>query len=384
MNIALFSSAYYPHVGGVEELVRQLSHAYRDMGHNAIVVTNQWPPTLPSHENHEGIAIYRLPMRLPEGKWKQRLKYRLTQPSTERQMLTILCRHAIDLIHVQCVSANGHYALLAKQALNLPIIVTAQGERTMDAGKIYERSPFINQVLRDLLGQASTITACSQDTLADIEAFYGQPFGSRSSVVYNGVRLEDFAEQKPYMHPRPYILGIGRLVPQKGFDVLIDAFVQSNLRTHDLLLAGEGPERDALQAQIERCDLRSRVHLLGRADRSTAVALFQGCSWFVLPSRMEPQGIVNLEAMASGKAVIASRVGGVPEIVLDGETGILVPPGNVFALAETMSRLAADSDLRKRLGDQGQAKAQSFAWPVIAEKYLTLYQELLNRLLTFN
>ena len=374
MNIALFASAFYPHVGGVEEAVRQLAHAYRDMGHTAIVVTNQWPPTLPACEEYEGILVYRLPMRLPEGNWKQRLKYSLTQPGTERQMLDILRRHAIDLLHVQCVSVNGYYALLAHHALGLPLVVTAQGERTMDAGKLYERSSLINQVLRDLLAQAGAITACSQNTLDDIQSFYGQPFGERGRVIYNGIRLEDFAEHKPYMHPRPYVLGIGRLVPQKGFDILIDAFAQSGLDTYDLLLAGEGPERDTLQSHITSHGLQSRVTLLGRADRAQAVALFQGCAWFALPSRMEPQGIVNLEAMAAGKAVIASHVGGVPEIVLDGQTGLLVPPDDAHSLAQAMSRLAADPDLQRRLGAAGRYRAQSFAWPATAQQYLTLYQ----------
>ena len=376
MNIAIFASAFYPHVGGVEELVRQLAHAYRAAGHTAIVVTNQWPPTLSAHEEYEGIPIYRLPMRLPEGNWKQRIKYSLTQSGTVRQMLTILRHHAIDLLHVQCVSVNGYYALLAKQALSLPLVVTAQGERTIDAGKIYERSWYINQVLRHLLTQAGAITACSRDTLADIETFYRQPFGSRGSVVYNGIRLEDFAAGVPYAHKRPYVLGIGRLVPQKGFDILIDAFAQSPPETHDLLLAGEGRERDALQAQIEKYNLQSRIFLMGRADRPKAVAFFKGCDFFVLPSRQEPFGIVNLEAMAAGKAIIASRIGGVPEIVQDEENGLLVPAEDAAALAQALNRLASDPQMRQRLAQNGQSRIAKFTWAAIANHYLAIYQAI--------
>lgn len=376
MNIAIFASAFYPHIGGVEELVRQLCHAYYDAGHTAIVITNKWPPTLTAFEEYEGIPVYRLSMRMPEGNLKELIRNALTQRTTKRKLLTILEQHAVDLIHVQCVSVNGYYALLAKDMLKLPIMVTTQGERTMDAEKKYERSPLLNQVLRDLLTEAGAITACSGDTLADIETFYGQPFGSRAHVIHNGIRLEDFTCFKPHSHPRPYILGIGRLVPQKGFDVLIDAFAQANVKTHDLLLAGEGPERKNLEIQIEKSGLQSRIHLLGRADHITAVSLFQGCDWFVLPSRMEPQGIVNLEAMAAGKAVIASRVGGVPEIVLDNETGVLVPPADVNALSIAISHIAADVDFRQRLSAAGKARAQSFDWTSIAERYLRLYDEV--------
>ena len=360
MNVALFASAFHPHVGGVEELVRQIAHAYLAKGVGVIVVTNQWPQDLPSAEDFEGIPVYRLPMRAPEGPLKVQAKYYATFGKTRRELLNILQRHKVDLLHVQCVSINGYYAHLAHKALNLPLIVTAQGERTMDAGRIYEKSPFQNQILRTLLADAAHITACSSDTLTDIETFFGSPFGTRASVVYNGIRLADFDAPKPYPHPKPYLLGIGRHVPQKGFDLLLRAFADARLPGHDLLLAGDGPERPALAALASELGLEGRVTFIGRADRPTAVSLFQGCDFFVLPSRMEPQGIVNLEAMAAGKAVIASRVGGVPEIVLDNETGLLVPSGDVPALAAALTRLAADPALRQRSGDAGHARAQAF------------------------
>ena len=375
MNVALFASAFHPHVGGVEELVRQLAHAYRAKGVGAIVVTNQWPPTLPAEEEFEGIPLYRLPMRTPEGTLKARVKYHATSGATRRDMLGILRKHKSDLLHVQCVSVNGYYAHLAHEALGLPLIVTAQGERTMDATRVYERSSFLNQTLRTLLAEAAHVTACSRDTLCDIETFYGQPIGARANVVYNGIRLDDFADPTPYSHARPYLLGIGRHVPQKGFDVLLRAFAQATLPAHDLLLAGDGPERAGLEELSRSLGLTNRVRFLGRADRAAAVSLFHGCDFFVLPSRQEPQGIVNLEAMAAGKAVLAARVGGVPEIVQDGVTGLLVPGDDAPALAQAMTRLAADASLRQSLGAAGRERAQQFDWAAIAEQYLSLYAQ---------
>lgn len=377
MNVALFASAFHPHVGGVEELVRQLAHAYLAQGVGAIVVTNQWPPELPAAEDFEGIPVYRLPMRAPEGPLKVQAKYYATHGKVKREMLDILTRHKINLLHVQCVSINGYYAHLAHEALKLPLIVTAQGERTMDADRIYEKSPFLNQTLRTLLAEAAHITACSGDTLADIETFYRQSLGPRGSVIYNGIRLADFSDPMPYPHPKPYLLGIGRHVPQKGFDVLLRAFAEAHLPGHDLVLAGDGPERPALQALAQELHLGNRVTFVGRADRPTAVSLFQGCDFFVLPSRQEPQGIVNLEAMAAGKAVAASRVGGVPEIVLDNETGLLVPSDDVPALTAAITRLAADSALRQTLGSAGRIRAQAFDWSAIAAQYLEIYQSSL-------
>jgi glycosyltransferase involved in cell wall biosynthesis len=377
MKIALFASAFYPHVGGVEELVRQLAHAYRRAGDEAIVITNRWPRDLPDHEVYEGIDVYRLPMRIPEGSVKALTSYHLTHKSILQEIIRILQQHQTEMLHIQCVSTNGYYALLAKQHLGLPLVVTSQGERTMDAGRLYEHSKFMNTVLKQLLAEGEHVTACSANTLNDLATYRGEPFGARGEVVYNGIQLADFENVQPYSHPRPYILGIGRFVPQKGFDVLIEAYAKSGVESHDLLLAGEGDEREALASLAKSLKSDNKIHFVGRADRTTAVALFKGCSFFVLPSRHEPQGIVNLEAMASGKAVIASRVGGVPEIVLDGQTGILVPGEDSAELAKALLQLSEDSELREQLGTAGKARAQSFDWSAIAAQYQEIYRSVM-------
>lgn len=385
MTVAIFASAFYPHVGGVEELCRQLAHDYRRRGMDAIVVTNRWPMDLPAFESYEGIPVYRVTMRTPDGSAKNRAKHLLTHPLVRRRLYGILRRHAVGLLHVQCVSVNGYYALSAHRDLKLPLVVTAQGERTMDAGKLYERSAYMNGVLRSLLAEADAVTACSGDTLADIQGYFGKPLGDRASVVYNGIQLTDFGGVMPDRpHERPYVLGIGRLVPQKGFDVLIRAYAEAQragdaLAGQDLVLAGEGPERAALESAARAAGVEGRVRFFGRADRPAAVALFRHCELFVLPSRLEPMGIVNLEAMASGKAVVASRVGGVPELVADGETGVLVPPEDPAAMAGAIVKLINDADLRTRLGAAGRARAELFGWPAIADEYLAIYNQVLDR-----
>ena len=379
MNVALFASAFYPGLGGVEELVRQLAHIYPGKGAQPIVITNRWPRTLPAYEEYEGIPLYRIAMRVPEGGIKARVNYALTHPAIQRSLRRILTARKIELLHVQCVSSNGYYALLAKQELSLPLVVTTQGERTMDATGLYRRSAFMNRILRQLLVEADHITACSRHTLDDMEHYFGKPFGERADVIYNGIETRDFLQGEPYAHPRPYVLGIGRMVAQKGFDSLIRAFARADMPGYDLLLAGDGEERPALQAFTTSLGLNTRVHFTGRADRATTVALFKGCAFFALPSRQEPFGIVNLEAMAAGKAIVATRVGGVPEVVQEGSTGLLVPPDDPDALAAALTRLATDSALRCRLAESGRERAQQFTWSAIAEQYLEVYRDALHR-----
>jgi glycogen(starch) synthase len=378
MRIAIFSSSFAPHLGGVEELVRQLAHHYRQAGHEPVVVTNRWPQSLPAQETHEGIPVYRYPFRIPEGPLRARARYLASVRSVRNAIAMTLRAHDVEIVHVQCVSSNGLYAKLAARELGLPLIVTAQGERTMDADRIYERSPFMNGLLRNLLATGTHITACSRDTLEDLERFAGSSFGARATVIYNGINAAEFAASGlAHDHPRPYVFAIGRWVPQKGFDVLLRAFAEAAEHPwfeHDLLLAGEGEQRQALETLVRDLGLRDRVHLLGRADRPTAVRLFKGCSFVVLPSRHEPFGIVNVEAMAAGKALIATRVGGVAEFVTDGRNGILIQPDDPQALGAAMMRLAGDPALRERLAADGLSTASRFDWARITDEYLAVYE----------
>ena len=379
MNIAIFASAFYPHFGGVEELVRQLALAYKAQGDTVIIITNRWPRDLPEYEEYDGLPVYRITMRTPEGALKRRLTYQFTHTGIERGVVDILRKNAIDVLHVQCVSCNGYYALVGKRALNLPLVVTAQGELTMDADRIFEKSDWLNQLLRELAQEAAIFTGCSGKTLGDVERHLEMKFGSRGRVIFNGANIHDFDGSPSYAHPRPYILGIGRCVPQKGFDVLIKAFAEAKIESHDLLIAGDGSEKATLEALASDLKLNGKVHFVGRADRPMALSLFKGCSFFALPSRTdEGLPLVSVEAMAAGKALAGTTVGGIPESVADGVSGLLVAPEDVSGLASVLRRLADDRELRERMGAASYARAQRFDWPVLAEEYRAAYREAIR------
>ena len=114
MNIAIFASAFHPHFGGVEELVRQLAHELQRRGHHVIILTNRWPRSLAAYEEFEELPVYRLPFRMAEQSLKSKLTYRFTHERICAEMLEILDDHAIEVLHVQCVSSNAYYALKAR------------------------------------------------------------------------------------------------------------------------------------------------------------------------------------------------------------------------------------------------------------------------------
>jgi glycogen synthase len=399
-NVAFFASAFAPHIGGVEELVAKLGEQLQLRGSSPLVVTACWPRSLPRSEVLKGIEVVRRPFRVPDAiqpkgtrlrwssrnlilqKLKQNANFIVSFPIDIAILISRLKKANVDLVHIQCVSANGFYGWVLARILRLPVVVTLQGELTMDAGRIYQTTSFVPWVLRKLLRTADAVTACSSATLAEGEEFAGLSLGARGSVIYNGVSLTEFDSAVPEVRKFPYVFGIGRLVENKGFDVLLRAFALSERMDHELVIAGVGPELETLVALAEELGLAGRVDFVGRADRTRTAALFRGCAVFVLPSLHEPMGIVNLEAMAAGKPVIASRVGGVPEIVLDGQTGLLVPAGDPQAMADALKKvisvetgqLQSEASL---MGEAGRKRAEEFDWPAICTRYTDLYKAVL-------
>jgi glycogen(starch) synthase len=383
MKIALIPSAFHPSLGGVEELSRQLAHALKRRGHQVIVISDRWPRDLPENETFEGLQLFRLAMRAPEPNHKARLTFALTEAKTRKKMQQIVGDFGAEIMHLQCISTNGYYGLDCSEKLGVPLVVSAQGELTMDASGVYDRSNFLRTALLGCMERASALTACSQNALQDILDFYAQNNSSMLSAprrtIYNGISITDFENIEPYQSVAPYIFAMGRFVPQKGFDVLIDAFQLADLADWQLVIAGDGVEKENLEKQVISLGLEDRVKFWGRASRNEVGALLKGAEFFVLPSRLEPMGIVNLEAMACGKAVLASHTGGVPEIVTHDVNGLLVAPSNAPLLAESLRLLGNNPQLRKTLGENGAMKAKEFDWDVIASKYEFIYREALEK-----
>ena len=273
-------------------------------------------------------------------------------------------RTNVDHVHVHFANRAAHTALFLKEISGIPFSITAHGQDFMkDLGS------------DELLGEicdAAEFVAAETDYSRDLLRRRCPDSAAKIHRVYNGIDLGRFPAPHdetarlaaPYHLPR--ILSVGRLVAFKGFEDLIDACAGLANRRIDFLcdIIGDGPLRDILQQKIEKLDLSSKVNLLGSLSQQAVLEKLQTTDIFALASTTDAKGATDvfptviLEAMASARPVVSTRLAGIPELVVDGETGILVSPGNPSALTDALEQLLRDPELRLHYGRAGRTRVE--------------------------
>jgi len=380
-RIALLPSLYPPSLGGVEELTRHLALALVDAGDQVEVWTSQ-PDDAAAEtvEIRDGLVVRRLPMPLPATNWSAIRRTSTVGTRTLLSLRTAVAAFRPDVLHVQCFGPNGAYATALSRTTGVPLIVTLQGETLMDDADIFDTSRVLRAALRRGLRQAAAVTGCSGFTLADAETRFGLEPG-RGQVIFNGVSLStpsaggDRPARYAPVADRPYVLALGRVVEKKGFDLLLGAFaaMATGRTAADLVIAGEGAAGSGLQRRAEELGLADQVHFPGRLSRDEVSSAMAGATVFVMPSRLEPFGIVVLEAWRAGVAVVATNRGGPPEFVRDGLDGVLADPFVTAGFAAALEGLLLEPDRRRAIAASGRQRVAEFGWPIIAERYRSIY-----------
>ncbi|MHB1519136.1 MAG: glycosyltransferase family 4 protein [Acidimicrobiales bacterium] len=393
VRIALLPSSYPPSLGGVEELTRHLARTLRAAGDEVEVWTLQSLAEPESAEIRDGIVVRRLPMPLPATNWPAIVRTVRTGTRTLLALNRAVAAFRPDVLHVQCFGPNGAYATALSRITGVPLVVTLQGETLMDDSDIFDTSLSLRWALRSGIRHAGAVTACSAWTLADAEARFGLAAG-RGKVIPNGVELEADAvtgdaepsgdvragapggQGAPVGFPsRPYVLALGRIVEKKGFDLLLAAYaaIDPDKQVADLVIAGQGEALERLRQSARSLGITDHVHFVGRLDRSAVASAMAHAELFVMPSRLEPFGIVVLEAWRASTAVVATTRGGASEFVRDGVDGMLVDPFDTARFAELLTMLLGDADRRRDLARSGHRRVGEFSWDRIAERYRAVH-----------
>jgi glycogen(starch) synthase len=246
----------------------------------------------------------------------------------------------------------------------------------MDDHDIYEHSITLRSSLRLGLRRAAAVTGCSAFTLRDAVRFGLEM--PKAEVIFNGIDDRAVPPQPIDLAFKRYVLGLGRVVRKKGFDLLLEAFARLAPEHPDLglVIAGDGPERESLRERVLELGLAERVHLSGWLRRREVTAVMNGAEVFVMPSRVEPFGIVVLEAWRSGVPSVVTPYGGTPEFVKDGVTGLVVDPLDPALLAAAVKRLLVHGSLRARLAQAGREEIHQFDWAHITGRYEALYERV--------
>jgi starch synthase len=239
---------------------------------------------------------------------------------------------------------------------------------------------------------ATAIVAVSDGMRSDILTAYPEIPGERIHVIRNGIDTTEYApdpgtgvlEKFGVDLARPYVIFVGRITRQKGVPVLLRA-ASGLVPEAQLVLCAGAPDTPELLAEVTelvdglRASRSGVLWIPEMLPKPEVIQLLTHATVFAIPSLYEPLGIVNLEAMACETAVVGSRTGGIPEVVADGETGLLVPPGAPEPLAEALNALLRDPDRARAMGQAGRKRAVAeFGWPAIAAQTAALYAKLVS------
>ena len=272
----------------------------------------------------------------------------------------LFAQQGVTHFHVHFANRAAHTALFVKQISGIPFSITAHGQDFMsDLGQ--------DDLLREICAAAEFV-AVETDYSRTLLQERCPDAAPKIHRVYNGLDLANLpSPPQGERAPAPTtILSVGRLVPFKGFEILLEACGELDRRNFVFRcqIVGDGPLREKLEAMIADLKLQDRVQLCGALSQADVFSKLQTCDIFALASVVDAAGAsdvfptVIMEAMACARPVVSTRLAGIPESVVDGVTGLLVPPGDWEAFAEALDKLVRDSELRKRLGDAGRGRMQ--------------------------
>ena len=387
--------------GGAGVHVEYLS---RELARNIGVEVHCWGP----QHSDEGNLTVRGGEPWPEITNGTEGKFKGALEALSLNLTQIKALENIDVVHTHTwyVSMAGY---LAKKLYGMPFVLTTHSLEPLRAWKAeqlgsgYAMSSWMESTA---IHDADAIVAVSRGTRADILRAYPRVDPARIHVIYNGIDLDEYQKTPATsalveygVDPAiPYVLFVGRITRQKGVTHLVDAIDYLPPETQVVLCAGapDTPEiADELRAKVEHARQKHPriVWIEKMLTKPEVIQLYSNCRVFCCPSVYEPFGIINLEAMACRAPVVASATGGIKEVVVEGETGYLVPfeadpvtgfpvHREIFArdLAVRLTALLRDPERCRRFGEAGRKRVENvFSWSAIARQTIELYQKVIDQ-----
>lgn len=369
IRVLMFTPSFLPMTGGMEVKIYEISKWLAEQGNDVFLMTIRRGKS-PRRERLDGIEIER---------------FVLTGPLAMPKVLQLIFTKKIDVVHVHWSSwKTGLLALLVAKIVGKPVMLGLAGDDVYTPTDPEKRPGFIYmQTIR----MADLLVTTSEDLKRRaIEKNFPRnavaiPQGIDTKIFNTKVSGKVVREKLGWID-NPIVMATARLIERKGVAYVVDAFAHVLRRIPEtrLMIAGDGPERARLEAKVRTLGLSRTVTFLGIVPYREVPAYYAACNVFVHIPTYEAMPHVIYEAMATGKPVVASRVGGITEVIEDGEDGLLVEPRNSDETAEAIMKLIQKRRLANRIGEAALEKIERrYTWDIIAGRYLNLYREIQSR-----
>jgi len=366
MKILYWTESFWPTIGGIEVLSAQFIPALQKRGFEIIVATDHHNLNLPDKAVFNGIPVHRYHFQ-----WALEKHDMGRLSMTLRQIAELKHTFRPDLIHINTCGPGIFFHLRTMDKYSAPSLVTVHALMTDSCAP--------DTILGRLLRSANWVSTVSESTLNDIRTILPET-AHRSSVIYNGLDMP-VLQPEPLPFETPRFLCLGRVIADKGFDLALTAFasVVERFPYARLVIAGDGPAKtDLMQLSVE-LGLTDSVEFAGWVAPEKIPELMNNATAVIMPSRWaEPFGLVALQAAQMARPVVATHIGGLPEVVIHGETGILVENEDVDALGEAIAFLLEHPKAAIQMGRNAHTRAQEiFGLSRCLDAYEALYRQII-------
>jgi len=366
MRILMWVRDAESEVGGIERLVGQLSAALRKRGHQIGFVADLLGHEAKARSDIDGMPVWRFGMT--DALQRNDISEIFEIVSRIR---TTIREFGADIIHFHPSGPEGFLFLRVQSALDVPVVTTVHMdlERVLISGR--------HSALSAAFKASNRVVAISEFAMKQIHRMI--PGLTTVHAIINAIE----SQNEPYRESSgSRILSLGRVVSDKGFDTLVAAMpaILDGAPEASLVIGGDGPERAALEEQAKSLGIANRIEFRGWIAPQDVCSEMRKAAVVAVPSRwQEPFGLVGLEGAWSGRPVVATRRGGLPEIVADGQTGLLVSHNDPKALSGAILSLLNNPDTARRMGQAALARAQSlFSFDNFVDSHEKVYFELAN------
>lgn len=382
MRILMINYEFPPLGGGGGVASYEIAKALGARNHEVDVLTTKWRG-LPNEEVVDGLSVYRAPVlgrgRLSTASIPSMLSF---LPSGIVRGHGALRKKHYDVLNTHFAIPSGPTGVALSRLFRTPHVITIIGGDIYDPSKRLSpgENPLLRAVVRRVLNSCAQVVAISEDIKR--RARDGLSCRTPIEVIHYGLTPPTFEkkgrEELGIPRDAVVLIAIARLIKRKALSHVLRALALVREPAIQLLIIGEGPEQESLADLAKSLGVAQQVNFLGAIWGERKFQHLEAADIFVLPSLHEGFGLVYLEAMHCGLPVVASSTGGQIDFLKDGETGFLVPVGDVQALAASLERLAKDEALRRNMGEFNREYVKRFHISGVAERYEALFRQVVE------